>query len=122
MNSARADSGMRITHRHPAALEFLDLKEPEDQTGHSMRSDRKPGNTDGGRSLPKTDAIIVAAAPATRLTNGLTASVTTLRWASSLKPSVFAYLSSCCRSSTLRSLCIQLSREASRSCAMPGSM
>jgi hypothetical protein len=47
----------------PAALDFLDLRELEVQTGHPVRSQyRKPGNTDSGRSLPKADAIIVAPA------------------------------------------------------------
>jgi phosphopantothenoylcysteine synthetase/decarboxylase len=47
----------------PAALDFLDVGELEAQTGHPVRSEyRKPGNADGGRSLPKADAIIVAPA------------------------------------------------------------
>ena len=47
----------------PAALDFLDARELESQTGHPVRSEyRKPGNTDSGRSLPKADAIIVAPA------------------------------------------------------------
>jgi hypothetical protein len=47
----------------PAALDFLDVLELETQTGHPVRSEyRKPGNVDGGRSLPKADAIIVAPA------------------------------------------------------------
>ncbi len=47
----------------PAALDFLDLRELEAQTGHPVRSEyRKPGNTDSGRSLPKAGAIIVAPA------------------------------------------------------------
>jgi hypothetical protein len=47
----------------PAALDFLDVRELEAQTGHPVRSEyRKPGNTDSGRSLPKADAIIVAPA------------------------------------------------------------
>jgi Flavoprotein len=47
----------------PAALDFLDVRELEARTGHPVRSEyRKPGNTDGGRSLPKADAIIVAPA------------------------------------------------------------
>ena len=47
----------------PAALDFLDLRELEAQTGHPVRSEyRKPGNTDSGRSLPPADAIIVAPA------------------------------------------------------------
>jgi hypothetical protein len=47
----------------PAALDFLDVRELEAQTGHPVRSEyRKPGNTDGGRSLPKADAVIVAPA------------------------------------------------------------
>jgi Flavoprotein len=47
----------------PAALDFLDVREVEAQTGHPVRSEyRKPGNADSGRSLPKADAIIVAPA------------------------------------------------------------
>ena len=47
----------------PAALDFLDIQELEEQTGHPVRSEyRKPGNTASGRSLPKADAIIVAPA------------------------------------------------------------
>ena len=47
----------------PAALDFLDTRELEAQTGHSVRSEyRKPGQADGGRSLPKAHAIIVAPA------------------------------------------------------------
>jgi hypothetical protein len=47
----------------PAGLGFLDVPELEAQTGHPVRSEyRKPGNTDGSRSLPKADAIIVAPA------------------------------------------------------------
>ncbi len=47
----------------PAALDFLDARELETQTGHPIRSEyRKPENADGGRSLPKADAIIVAPA------------------------------------------------------------
>ena len=44
----------------PAAL---DLRELESQNGRPVRSEyRKPGNADGGRSLPKADAIIVTPA------------------------------------------------------------
>jgi hypothetical protein len=47
----------------PAALDFLDVRELEAQTGHAVRSEyRKPGNAASGRSLPKADAIIVAPA------------------------------------------------------------
>ena len=47
----------------PAALDFLDIGELETQTGHPVRSEYgKPGQADGGRSLPKADAIIVAPA------------------------------------------------------------
>ena len=47
----------------PAALDFLDVRELEAQTGHPVRSEyRKPENADGSRSLPKADAIIVAPA------------------------------------------------------------
>jgi hypothetical protein len=47
----------------PAALDFLDVQELEEQTGHPVRSEyRKPGNTADGRSLPRADAIIVAPA------------------------------------------------------------
>jgi hypothetical protein len=47
----------------PAALDFLDIQELEEQTGHPVRSEyRRPGNTASGRSLPKADAIIVAPA------------------------------------------------------------
>jgi phosphopantothenoylcysteine synthetase/decarboxylase len=47
----------------PAALDFLDVREVEAQTGHSVRSEyRKPGSAADGRSLPKADAIIVAPA------------------------------------------------------------
>jgi hypothetical protein len=47
----------------PAALDFLDVRELEAQTGHAIRSGyRKPGNAASGRSLPKADAIIVAPA------------------------------------------------------------
>ena len=47
----------------PAALDFVDVRELEEQTGHPVRSEyRKPGNADGSRSLPKADAIIVAPA------------------------------------------------------------
>ena len=52
-----------LPHRYPAALDFLDMQELEEQTGHPVRSEyRKPGNTASGRSLPKADAIIVAPA------------------------------------------------------------
>ena len=38
----------------PAALDFLNMQELEEQTGHPVRSEyRKPGNTASGRSLPK---------------------------------------------------------------------
>ncbi len=47
----------------PAALDFLDVRELETQTGHPVRSEyRKPGNGANGRSLPEADAIIVAPA------------------------------------------------------------
>jgi phosphopantothenoylcysteine synthetase/decarboxylase len=47
----------------PAALDFLDVRELEVQTGHAVRSEyRKPETAANGRSLPKADAIIVAPA------------------------------------------------------------
>ena len=47
----------------PAALDFLNMQELEEQTGHPVRSEyRQPGNTASGRSLPRADAIIVAPA------------------------------------------------------------
>ena len=47
----------------PAGLDFLDVPELEAQTGHPVRSEyHQPGNTDGSRSLPKAEAIIVAPA------------------------------------------------------------
>jgi phosphopantothenoylcysteine synthetase/decarboxylase len=47
----------------PAALDFLDVRELEAQTGHPVRSEyRKSGNPEDGRSLPKADTIIVAPA------------------------------------------------------------
>ena len=47
----------------PAALDFLDIRELEAQTGHPVRSKyRKLGNADSVRSLPKANAIIVAPA------------------------------------------------------------
>lgn len=47
----------------PAALDFIDTHEIEQQTGHPVRSQyRKPGDAADGRSLPQADAIIVAPA------------------------------------------------------------
>jgi phosphopantothenoylcysteine synthetase/decarboxylase len=44
----------------PAALDFLDISALEAQTGHAVRS--KHRRTGSARSLPRTDAIVVAPA------------------------------------------------------------
>jgi hypothetical protein len=63
MREARARSWDTYLIATPAALDFLNVRELEAQTGHPVRSEyRKPGNGESGRSLPKADAIIVAPA------------------------------------------------------------
>jgi Flavoprotein len=63
INDARARGWDPYLIATPAAVDFLDEREIEKQTGHPVRSEyRKPGNASDGRSLPKADAIIVAPA------------------------------------------------------------
>ena len=45
----------------PAARDFLDIEDVKARTGHAIRSEHR-GASDGPRSLPQADAIIVAPA------------------------------------------------------------